>query len=354
MSKKIMLLGGSGALGSYLIPELLKKDYKVHVVSRGQTPTSVIGGNPNLTFEKANVKDDEWLKERLKDNWDVIVDFMIYATKEFEPRAKLLMDSCTQYVFLSSYRVYSDAHGIVTEDSPRLLERVAIDDEFANDRDYLLTDDYALAKARQEDIIHATGCKNVTILRPAPTFSTLKYQLVSMEANSFINRALEHKITVLPGPALKKQATMNWSGDVAKMIAGLILNDKAFGETYTVATAEHHTWGEIADYYKEIIGMDYVTTDIDSFLDIFDGHTDWGRRRLMYDRMYDRVIDNSKILRDTNLTQSDFMSLKDSLKYELSRIPADPSWCHYSVATIIYDDVNRRMDEFVTTGKYTL
>lgn len=354
MDKKIMLLGGSGALGSYLIPELLKKGYKVHCVSRGQTTTTVTAGDSNLTFEKANVKDDEWLKERLKDGWDCIVDFMIYATTEFAPRAKLLMDSCGQYVFLSSYRVYADAKGVVTEDSPRLLEVVSEDPAFAGDRDYLLTDDYALAKARQEDIIHATGCKNFTILRPAPTFSTLKYQLVSMEANSFINRALEGKTTVLPGPTMEKQATMNWSGDVAKMIAALIFNPKAFGETYTVATAEHHTWGEIADYYKEIIGMNYVTTDIDSFLDIFDGHTEWGRRRLMYDRMYDRVIDNSKILRDTGLTQDDFMSLYDSLKLELSKIPEDPSWCHYSVATIIYDDVNRRMDEFVATGKYTI
>lgn len=31
--KKIMLLGGSGALGSYLMPELLNMGYQVHVVS---------------------------------------------------------------------------------------------------------------------------------------------------------------------------------------------------------------------------------------------------------------------------------------------------------------------------------
>ena len=351
---RVLVLGGSGALGSYLIPELLKKGYTVHCVSRGQTVSALSHDYPNLTFEKANVKDDRWLKERLQDEWDIIIDFMIYATEEFRPRAKLLLESCAQYIFLSSYRVYADTHGPVKEDSTRLLDIVATDPEFAGDREYILTDDYALAKARQENIIHATGNSNFTILRPAPTFSTLKYQLISMEANSFINRALEKKVTVLPDLPLLKQATMNWSGDVAKMIAALVMNKKALGETYTVATAEHHTWGEIADYYKQIIGMKYVTTDIDSFLDIFDGHTEWGRRRLMYDRMYDRVIDNSKILRDTGLSQSDFMTLYDSLEFELSRIPQDPSWCHYSVATIIYDDVNRRMDEFVATGKYTI
>ena len=147
---------------------------------------------------------------------------------------------------------------------------------------------------------------------------------------------------------------MNWSGDVAKMISRLILNPKAYGETYTVATAEHHTWREIADFYVDLLGMEYVTTDIDTFLNIFDKHTDWGRWRLMYDRMYDRVIDNSKLLRDTSLLQGDFMLLKDALRLELSALPVDPSWCHFSVATIIYEDINRRMDEFVETGKVTL
>lgn len=342
--KKIMLLGGSGALGSYLTPMLLDMGYRVHVVSLDELQSD----NENLTYEKANAKDDAWLRERLKDGFDAIVDFMIYATKEFQPRAKLLMESTGHYVFLSSYRVYADAKGIITEDSPRLL------DTLKDDPAFLATDDYALAKARQEDIIHASGCKNFTILRPAPTFSRLKYQLVSMEANSFINRALEHRTVVLPEPALDKQATMNWSGDVAKMISRLLFNPAAMGETYSIATAEHHSWREIADYYKEIIGMEYIGTDIDTFLDIFDKHTDRGRWRLMYDRMYDRVIDNSKVLRDTGLTQADFMPLKDSLRLELSQLPEDPSWCHFSVATIIYEDINRRMDEYVATGKYEL
>ena len=342
--QKIMLLGGSGALGSYLAPELLKMGYRVHIVSLDALSSE----DPRLTYEQANVKNDAWLKEALKGGYDAVVDFMIYSTQEFAPRAKLLMEGTRHYVFLSSYRVYADAHGRITEDSPRLLDTVKDDPAF------LATDDYSLAKARQEDIIRASGCDNFTILRPAPTFSTLKYQLVSMEANSFINRALEKRIVVLPEPALHKQATMNWSGDVAKMISRLILNPKAYGETYTVATAEHHTWGEIADYYKEIIGMQYIVTDIDTFLNIFDKHTDWGRWRLMYDRMYDRVIDNSKILRDTGLRQCDFMPLFDALRYELSRIPEDPGWCRYSVATIIYEEINRRMDEYAATGTFTL
>ncbi len=344
MSKKILLLGGSGALGSYLTPELLKTGCRVHVVSLD----ALSSDDPNLTYEQADAKDNIWLAGALKARYDAIVDFMIYTTKEFKLRYEMLLAATPHYVFLSSYRVYADAKGVIDENSPRLL------DTLTDDPAFLATDDYALAKARQEDILRASGYSNYTILRPVPTFSSRKYQLISMEANSFINRALEHKTVVLPEPAMHKQATMNWSGDVAKMVARLILNPKAYGQTYAVATAEHHTWGEIADYYGEILGMRYVTTDIDTFLNIFDKHTDWGRWRLMYDRMYDRVIDNGKILRDTGLTQADLMPLRDALRLELSTLPEDPGWCHFSVASIIYADINRRMDEFVATGKVTL
>ena len=336
-NKKVLLLGGSGALGSYLIPNLLKMGYKVHVVSLDELTSY----NPNLTYEKNDVKNDNWLKAALTERYDAIVDFMIYATNEFKTRYDLLMSSTNHYVFLSSYRVYADTNGPITESSPRLLDVVK------DDQDFLASDDYALAKARCEDLITNSHHKNWTILRPSITFSSRKYQLITMEANSFINRALENKITILPEIAMDKQATLTWAGDTGKMLSRLILNKKAYGEKYTVATAEHHTWREFSDYYKELIGMNYVTTDTETFLEIFDGGTLWARWRLMYDRVYDRICDNSKILRDTGLSQKDFMPIKEALKKELSSLPEDDSWCHYSVASIIYDQINRKMDSYV-------
>ena len=54
--KKIMLLGGSVALGSYLTPEHLNMGYQVHVVSLD----TLHSNDPKLTYETANVKDDAW------------------------------------------------------------------------------------------------------------------------------------------------------------------------------------------------------------------------------------------------------------------------------------------------------
>lgn len=46
----------------------------------------------------------------------------------------------------------------LTENSPRLLETV-------QDLEYKKTDEYALAKARQEDILYQSGFSNYTIVR---------------------------------------------------------------------------------------------------------------------------------------------------------------------------------------------
>ena len=96
---------------------------------------------PNLTYSKGNARDDEYLKKLLKNEYDAIVDFMIYDdTEKFKLRIDMLLESTEHYLFLSSYRVYAEDE-YITEDSPRLLEA-------SNDREFLQTNDYSLYKAR--------------------------------------------------------------------------------------------------------------------------------------------------------------------------------------------------------------
>lgn len=54
----------------------------------------------------------------------------------------------------------------------------------------------------------------------------------------FIRRIWAKKTVLLLKEALSVMGTMSRAGDVARMIARLLLNPAAFGETYTAATAE--------------------------------------------------------------------------------------------------------------------
>ena len=330
--KKILVLGGTGAMGVYLVPELLRLGYRTDVVSLDEMTSD----NPNLTYSKGNARDDEFLKDILKNNYDAIVDFMIYDdTEKFKLRRDMILDSTEHYLFLSSYRVYAEDK-YITEESPRLLD-------VSDDCEFLKTNDYSLYKARGEDVLRAAKSKNYSILRPAITYSKRRFQLVTLEAYAFLPRIRQGKTVVLPEEAMDIQATMSWAGDVAKLIAALVLNKKAYGETYTVSTAEHNSWRTVAEYYRELQGMKYITVPKKDYLKITGADLP-GKKcfeyQLLYDRMLNRRIDNSKILDVTGYKQTDFISLKDGLARELSGLPEVLPWDGR-------DDLNKRMDDYL-------
>ena len=57
-----------------------------------------------------------------------------------------------------------------------------------------------------------------------------------------------------------------------------------------------------------------------------DPYAYWTRWQLEYDRFFNRVIDNSKVLTVTGMTQESLKTLYDGLKYEISRCPRDIQW----------------------------
>lgn len=110
-------------------------------------------------------------------------------------------------------------------------------------------------------VIGATG-DNWTIVRPATTFSTMRLQLVTLEFKNSVARALMGKKVVFPSQAKDKPATLSWGGDVAKMIARILFQRNAERECYNVCSAEHRTWGEIAEYYHDLAGLEAVRSAI--------------------------------------------------------------------------------------------
>lgn len=330
-TKKALVLGGTGAMGVYLVPELVSLGYHVRVISLDDA----VSDNPMISFTKADAHNNGYLKDLLKEKFDVIVDFMIYTTEQFRKGHDILLQNTAHYIFLSTYRVYSGSSP-VTEKTLRLLDS-------SDDKEFLATEDYALTKARQEDILMNSAFNNWTIVRPAITYSKLRYQLVTLEAPVVVARALKGLPVVLPQEALSVPATMSWAGDVAKMISRLIFNEAAYRECFTAATAEHHTWGEIAQYYKEIIGLTYMEASTEDYQKTL-GSSKGAEYQLAYDRMFPRIIDNTKILTATGMAQADLMPLRHGLERELSHLPNNMVWPKA-------DAVWAAMDEYIQKVK---
>lgn len=335
--KKILVMGGTGAMGRYAVPELLRLGFSVDVVALDEPHFT----HENLTCTIANAMDDEWLKNKITETrYDVILDFMSYKLPQFKERVDLFLENTDQYMFLSSCRVYANEEVPVKETSPRLLD-VSKNEEYLA----LGESEYSLFKALEEDLLVKSGKKNWTIILPATTYSTGRAQLVTLEAGTFVSRAFAGKPVVIPIQAKDKPATMSWAGDVGVMIARLAGKQEALGEKFIAATAECNTWGEIAEIYRELLGLQYEWVDQEDYLKIMSKNQErvspYVRYQLEYARLFDRITDNSKILAVTGMKQEEMKSFYDGMKMELAKLT--PENLHIDA---VRAGVNERMEAY--------
>jgi len=336
MSKKVLVIGATGAMGRHLVPELISLGYAVTGVSL-DVPANPVEG---VTYYTGNCFDKEFLGSLLTQKFDGIVNFMCFSGKNgkhpFADYYKLFLDNTDHYIFLSSCRVYADEEVPVRETSPRLWD-------VSKDEVLLDSSDYCIHKAQAEDLLWSTDYNNFTIVRPATTFSEMRYQLVTLEAKNTVGRARKGKKVVVPIQAKDKPATLCWGGDVAKMIARLMFKPETMREAYNVCSSESRTWGEIAEYYKDICGLEAVWVDKEDYMRIISktspeiaNATRW---QLEYARLFHRITDNSKMLAVTGLKQEQFMPLYDALKMMIAAVPENYEFPE--------TDIDIRMDKYL-------
>ena len=285
---KILILGGTGAMGVDLVRILAERGESVTVTSRSERKSEF----DNAKYVKGDAHDETFLKSLLSEKYDAIVDFMVYNTEEFRARRDMLLRATKQYLFLSSSRVYADSKTPITEDSPRLLD-------VTTDSEYLKTDEYALTKARQENLLRESGRTNWTIIRPYITYSNQRLQLGVYEKELWLYRALHDKTIVFPKSIAERYTTLTIGADVAMGISKLIGNESAMGEAFHIATDRPVRWDDALAVYKrvfrDVTGKDVKIHYTDDPRPIYEAMRN--KYQVIYDRLFDRRFDNSKYLR---------------------------------------------------------
>ena len=305
--KKVLLIAGGGTLGRYTAKELLIKECEVDVICLEDYTSD----NPKLRYYKANA-DLNYLTAYLNDKYyDGIVNFIHYTSvDDYKPVHKLLCSKTDQLIFLSSYRVYADLQHPITETAPML------EDVIKNDEEFLKTENYALPKARCEKFLREeSDTKNWTVVRPVISFSDKRFDLITVSGHEIIDAARSGKTVILPEAAKNLTAGLDWAGNSGKLIANLLFKKECFGEAYTVSSGQNLTWGEVADIYTRLTGVNFKWADTEEYVKT--GH---GGYILIYDRLYDRAVDNTKILKATGLKKDDFTSVEEGIKIELDNI----------------------------------
>lgn len=306
--KRVLLLGETGPMGIHLSQVLAENNNEVYVTSRSEHKDEL-----HVHYILGNAKDVEFADDILsKFTWDCIVDFMVYDTIEFKQRVNKLLSSTKQYIFLSSARVYVDSEDLINEVTPRLLEQ-------CEDNVYLETDEYALKKAREEDVLSQCGLTNYTIVRPYITYGENRLPLGVWEKETWVRRMLSGKDLVLPKGFFDKYTTLAYGKDVSLCISKLVGKEESIGNIYNIVGSIAHKWSEILDYYlgqiaeltgyrPKILLVERFSIDIQKILrrwlsDILHlriksvgKRIEWRNYQLIYDREFNRKFDNSRLL----------------------------------------------------------
>ena len=324
---RVLLLGVTGAMGVHLSKILKNQGKDVYVTTRKER--KAVG----ITYIQGNAHETAFLRDILqKYHFDVLIDFMIYSTPEFADRVDLLLSSVGQYIFLSSSRVYADSETPITENSPRLLD-------VCKDEEYLKTDEYALCKARQEDILRKSEKNNWTVIRPYITYSENRLQLGVLEKELWLYRAMYGRTIIFSKDIADKSTTLTYGYDVALGIVAIIGKKTALGEVFHITSDETHTWGEILELYLDVMKKKNGISPKLLMLDK-SPHLKWGEAKwqVALDRYYNRRFDNSKIKQYIDTSQ--FMQTQTGLILCLESFLGNPQFGNVGWGTqAVYDRI---------------
>lgn len=310
---KVLVLGGTGAMGMHLVELLSNNNIETFVTSRKERQS-----DGKVKYIKGNALDITFLQTILQEHWDAIVDFMVYTTPSFKERLNLLLDATSQYVFLSTARVYADSEQPITESSSRLLD-VSIDKEF------LSTDEYSLTKARQENLLRNSNRKNWTIIRPYITYSEKRLQLGVLEKEKWLYRALRGRTIVFSDDINSKLTTLTYGLDVSNGIMAVIGDSKTLTETFHITKEASDTWNDVLTIYLEVLEkhLGYKPKVLFQNLDEF---SVWntGKYQIIYDRLFNRQFETSKIAKFVDV--ENFTKMEVGLKNCLEEFLKNPEF----------------------------
>lgn len=305
--KTVLLIGGGGTLGYYTAKELLQLNHGVDIICL----EDMVSDHDKLRYYKAAATEDFLFSFLENRHYDGIVNFIHYEDVEnYKPIHRLLMTHTDHLIFLSSYRVYADKQHPITESAPHLLD-------VSRDSDFLRTETYALSKAKCERFLRQEDSEdNWTIVRPVISFSKHRFDLVTYCGEALLQKMKNGDLIPLPIEAKNLTAGLDWAGNSGKLIAHLLFKKEAYREAFTVSSAQNFTWGQVAQLYEKLCGGKFRWVSLEEFRKETNDYNIWA---LLYDRLFDRKINNEKILRVTGLSKSDFLSIEEGIKIELAR-----------------------------------
>lgn len=228
----ILILGGTGFIGSAMARALVAAGHQVSVLARGQTQISLPDQVEILTGDRTQSDGLRGLAGRI---WDVCVDVSGYLPQQVTAIARLLPE-VQRYIFISAVAGYGDPVGPVTETfpTPRLSK---VEQEQVVSMDDLDNRTYGPSKIACEDTLCEEYGEKLTVLRPqvvtGPYDPTGRFTV-------WPARAAAHARVIIPGTGNDYLQVVDVR-DIAAFVVKILEND--IGGTFNLA-GERILWAE--------------------------------------------------------------------------------------------------------------
>lgn len=280
---KALLIGGTGTISMAITKLLLKRDWEVYLLNRGNRDVELEG---NVHSLKVDINDEKKVNEMIGDmTFDCVCEFIGFEVSQIERDIRLFKGKTKQYIYISSASAY---HKPV--------------------RDYRITEGTILANPYWEYSRNKIACEErllkeyreqqfpVTIVRPSHTYDERSVPLGVHGTNGsyqVIKRMLEGKQVIIHGDGTSLW-TMTHNRDFAVGYVGLMGNPHAIGETFQITNDESLTWNQIYQAIADALGVELKPYHVASeFLADSSDYDLTGS--LIGDKANSVVFDNSKL-----------------------------------------------------------
>lgn len=224
------MIGGTGLIGSSIVPLLLDRGDDVTVISRGGSHRAPMPGSRHIVGDRSRPEFADLIRQQPM--FDCVVDMICFHPAEAETAVRAFSGRTGQYILTSTIDVY---------------RKPATRYPYREDEPYGGIGVYAANKVTCEEIVFAAHRQSgfpVTVIRPAATYGDRHLPVHTLgRSTTYLDRLARGKPIVVHGDGSSFWVSCHAS-DVARAFAGAVGNEDAIGRAYHAAGEEWVTWDE--------------------------------------------------------------------------------------------------------------
>lgn len=323
---KVLLIGGSGNISPAIAKELLAMGAEVTVFNRGHHK---VPGTGQITGDRYDTED--FIRKVSAHSFDCVIDMICFHPKDAQALVDAFAGRVKQLVFCSTVNTYVAPAPFypVTEETP-----LGADPAFEYAHEKLLCEQLLQSAAEK-------GAFELTVIRPGATGNDASTPIALLgDGLGLMHRMLAGKPIIVMGDGSSLWA-MAHRDDVGKAIAHAVLNEKAYGQGYTIASEDAMTWERYFEIAAEALGApkpDFVHIPWEILVKLAPEDCSWVGLNFRFNNIYSSAKAKRDLGFEQTISWEEMMRRSAKLHKEAGDLTADREHPLYDRIIQVYRD----------------